>query len=544
MRLVFRVLAAAILAAALAPAGAHAHARSDAAVVQVAIYSRADVDRLNELGMDIMSVREGVAEIAAVPSELNVLRASGFSPVVVFERLQDEVASLGLPERGEYHSYAELTSDLASWADAYPEITSLTSIGQSVEGRELWALKISDNPDQEEPEPEIQWIGGHHGNETISVEVPYYMAEYLLTNYGIDPEVTWLVDEREIWIIPMLNPDGHVAGSRYNAQGVDLNRNFLCPCGCNANDLPPDTPFYAPESRALRDFNVGMNPVTSLTFHAGAVYVNYLWDYTYAPTPDEPMIIDMSNVYSSHSGYPVTNGADWYIVHGSCQDWCYDTRGEIDWTIELSHDKDPPSSRIDMIFEENREAMLFLARRSGRGIRGLVTDAATGDPLAAKIGIPEIGKGVHTDPDVGDYHRMVEAGAYTLVCSADGYATQTVAGVSASPDTFVVVDFEMESQQAGTLAVELAIENCPNPFLCSTGIRYSTPAPGPVTIRIYDVTGRLVRTVLKDEFHTAGQYASEWNGVGDDGSAAASGIYFARMETPGMAAAAKMVLLR
>ncbi len=538
MRIGYRILVLLLLAAAIAPQSAFAYPRDDAAVVEVEVLSRGDIDRLNELGMDIMTVKDGTAQIAAVPSEVDVLWANGFRPVIVLERMRDAVASLDLPDRGEYHSYAEITSDLAGWADAYPDITELVSMGQSVQGRELWALKITDNPGVEEFEPEIQWIGGHHGNETISVEVPYYMADYLLANYGTDPDVTWLVDEREIWIIPMLNPDGHTAGLRYNAQGIDLNRDYLCPNGVNAA-----TAFSAPETRALRDFNVGMNPATSLTFHSGAVYVNYLWDYTFVPTPDEPMIIALSNAYASYSGYPVINGADWYIVYGSCQDWCYDTRGEIDWTIELSQVKDPPSSKIDSIFEENRDAMLYLARCSGRGIRGLVTDADTGEPISATISIPEIGRDVYTDPDVGDYHRMVESGTYTVVCSADGYATQTTENVSASPDTFVVVDFEMEPAQAGTAEMSFAFGNCPNPFKPTTSIQYTIPIPGPVDLRIYDVTGRLVRTLLDGEFCTAGPHASEWRGVGDGGSAVAAGVYFARIAAAGVAATAKIVFL-
>lgn len=431
----------------LAPAAALGYPRDDAGVVEVDVATRADIDRLNKLSMDIMNVRDGVADIAATPDEIDALWANGFRPRLVLERIRDGVASLDLPGRGVYHSYAELSADMAAWAASYPSITELISIGQSYQGREIWAMKITDNPTVEEFEPEIQWIGCHHGNETISVEVCYYMIDFLLRGYGANPQVTWLVNNREIWIIPMFNPDGHVAGQRYNAQGTDLNRNYLCPCHCNAG-----TAFSAPETQALRDFNVGMNPVTSLTFHSGAEYVNYLWDYSYDPTPDEPMIITISDGYSSYTGYPVTNGADWYVVHGSCQDWCYDTRGEIDTTIELSNSYEPPASQIDPICQANRNAMLYQARMSGRGIRGIVTDAGTGDALYATISIPEIGKDVYTDPDVGDYHRMLESGTYTVECSVPGYPTQTVYNVAASLDTFVVVNFAMELSEYGAIA--------------------------------------------------------------------------------------------
>ena len=447
MRHDLRLLSLALVAIILLPGIGNAYPRDDAAVVQVDVHSRAEIHRLDELGMDIMTVRDGVAEIAAIPSEIDVLRANGYFPRIIEERMIDAVASLRLEGRGEYHDYSEITADMAAWAAAYPSLTELVSIGQSVYGRELWAMKITDNPTVEEFEPEVQWIGAHHGDETISVEVCYYMIDHLLTNYGVDPDVTWLVDEREIWIIPMLNPDGYENGSRYNGNGTDLNRNYLCPCGCNAGSAMSE-----PETQALAAFDIDKNPVTSLTFHSGAVYVNYLWDYTYTATPDEPMLITISNGYSSYSGLPVTNGADWYIAHGTCQDWCYDQRGEIDTTIELSVTKDPPASSIDPIVEDNIPAMLYQARMSGRGIRGLVTDGDTGEPLYATISIPEIGRDVYTDPDVGDYHRMVEAGTYTVQCAVESYPTQTVYNVSASLDTFVVVNFEMEPPPRGTVA--------------------------------------------------------------------------------------------
>ncbi len=447
MRVWHLAFAALLFVSLLFPVVSSAYPRDDAAVVEVEILSREDIHRLNDLGMDIMSVRDGVAEIAAIPGEIEILWANGYRPVVVVENMIADVHSLRLADRGEYHSYAELTADMAAWAASYPAITELVTIGQSVQGRELWAMKITDNPGIEEFEPEVQWIGAHHGDETISAEVCYYMIEHLLENYGVDPNITWIVNEREIWIIPMLNPDGYESGSRYNADGIDLNRDYYSPDGSNAG-----TCWRGAESRALRDFNVGMNPVTSLTFHSGAVYVNYLWDYTYDPTPDEPMIITISNVYGAYSGLPVTNGADWYIVKGSCQDWCYDVRGEIDTTIEVSTIKDPPASQITPIFDDNRDAMLHQARVSGRGIRGLVTDGDTGDPIYATISIPEIGKDVYTDPAVGDYHRMVESGTYTVICTAAEYPTQTVYNVSASLDTFVIVNFALEPPPRGTIA--------------------------------------------------------------------------------------------
>ena len=116
--------------------------------------------------------------------------------------------------------------------------------------------------------------------------------------------------------------------------------------------------------------------------------------------------------------------------------------------------------------------MLYQARMSGRGIRGIVTDGDTGEPLYATISIPEIGKDVYTDPDVGDYHRMVETGTYTVVCNADGLPTQTVYNVSASLDTFVVVNFAYEPRRGGPSAA-----TCATP----TRIRSRRPSRSPTS---------------------------------------------------------------
>jgi len=315
------------------------------------------------------------------------------------------------------------------------------------------------------------------------------MIEYLLENYGTDPQVTWLVNEREITILPLFNPDGYENGSRYNGNGADLNRNYLCPNGQNAGSA-----FSEPETQAHRADYLDKRPVTSLQFHSGAVYVNYLWDYTPAPTPDEPMLITISDEYGDLSGLPVTNGYDWYQAIGSCQDWCYETRGEIATTIELSVTKDPPESQIDPIVADNIPAMLYQARMSGRGIRGLVTDAETGDPIDATISIPEIGKDIYTDPDVGDYHRMVETGTYTVVCSATDYPTQTAYNVSASLDTFVVVNFAMEPPPRGTIAGYVRDESM-------------SPLQGAL-VELTDATG------YSDETDATGYYEIEYIPVG------------------------------
>ena len=112
------------------------------------------------------------------------------------------------PTLGNYHDYDDLTADLLAYATAYPEISQLVTLGQSAEGRELWAMKITDNPMIEESEPEARLVSTMHGDEPVGTELTLYLIDWLLRDYGADPHVTDLIDQTEIWIAPLMNPDG------------------------------------------------------------------------------------------------------------------------------------------------------------------------------------------------------------------------------------------------------------------------------------------------------------------------------------------------
>ena len=125
----------------------------------------------------------------------------------------------------QYHTYTTLTADLQQIASDHPSITRLQSIGQSVQGRELWMMKLSANPDLDEDEPEFLYISSMHGDEVTGKELLYNLIDYLTDNYGSDPRVTTLVDTTEIWIMPSMNPDGTdlelLYGSRSHATGTN-----------------------------------------------------------------------------------------------------------------------------------------------------------------------------------------------------------------------------------------------------------------------------------------------------------------------------------
>ncbi len=112
------------------------------------------------------------------------------------------------PGREGYHSYTELTTEVAATAAAYPDIVKLFSIGTSYQGRQLWAVKISDNVAVDEAEPEVMFDGTHHSDEHMATEMTLHILHWLTDGYGVDPRITNIVDTREIWIVFLVNPDG------------------------------------------------------------------------------------------------------------------------------------------------------------------------------------------------------------------------------------------------------------------------------------------------------------------------------------------------
>lgn len=141
----------------------------------------------------------------------------------------------------KYYNYVELTKCLQSLGQKYPHIANLSSIGQSVEGRQLWVMRITKDPNTDAPgKPKFKYVGNMHGDETVSRQVLIYLVEYLLTKYGEEERITELVNGTDIYIMPSMNPDGFEKsregdcsgdsgddrGGRSNAKNKDLNRSF------------------------------------------------------------------------------------------------------------------------------------------------------------------------------------------------------------------------------------------------------------------------------------------------------------------------------
>lgn len=370
---------------------------------------------------------------------------------------------------GQYHSYDAMTARLQGYVVAYPEIARLVSLGDSVQGRVLWAMRITDNPDVEEDEPEFKYVSTIHGDEPVGTELCLYLIDLLLTSYNTESvqgaRLTELVNGVDIWIVPMVNPDGRMAGARGNANGRDLNRNFpsyvfdALGAGNVFDGDPLDTEGRQIETVHVMRWVAENSFVLSANLHTGALLVNYPFDEgdgvpnSYQASPDDPLFVDISTRYAVNNppmynspSFPngISNGSDWYTIYGGMQDWNYRYASCNEVTLELSNTKTPTQSTLPTFWENNRESMLAYMESVRIGIRGLVTDGCTGEPVYAKVTVAGNAQPVYTDPDVGDYHRMLLPGSYTVTISAPGYQSTTLTDVNVGSGLATQQDVALE----------------------------------------------------------------------------------------------------
>ncbi|TWT44282.1 Carboxypeptidase T precursor [Phycisphaerae bacterium RAS1] len=418
------------VAARLIAAGADVRARNLSGLTPLALAARA-----------CPGEPEALARLGALAE---ILIAAGADP-----RDAQRPASppLAPEDRAAYHTYAQVEADLAAAEALHPGLCRRVNLGLTVQGRTMWALCISDNVQLQEDEPEVAYISTMHGDEIIGMEMCLGLIDYLTSNYAADPRVQNLVNSLEIWIVPVMNPDGFVNGTRNNAHGVNLNRNFPCPY-----TSPVNTPAGREvETANIMNWRFGRSLTLSANFHSGAMVVNYPYDANasgqsvYTASPDDDVFIWASEEYSRYNApmwnsptfyHGITNGADWYVIYGGMQDWAYVYMGGNEVTIELA-DSTPPASQIVTYWNNNRESMMAYLETALTGVRGVVTHRLTGQPLAATVTVVGRGHTVYTDPDVGDYHRLLRPGDYDLRFEAAGCAPRVVEDivVSSGPAT-------------------------------------------------------------------------------------------------------------
>jgi hypothetical protein len=252
---------------------------------------------------------------------------------------------------------------------AFPQLVHMFSIGQSYQGRTLWAVKISDNPTVDEAEPEVLFTLHQHAREHLTVEQGLYLLHMLTEEYNLTPQITNLVNSREIYLIFDANPDGGeydiATGSyrswRKNRQpnsgssyvGTDLNRNWGYRWGCcggSSGSTSSETyrgasAFSAPETQVVRDFVNsrvigGQQQITvAIDFHTYSELILWPYGYTYTDVPadmtqdDHDVLVAMGQAMANTNGYTPEQASDLYITDGTINDWLYAQHGISGWFL-------------------------------------------------------------------------------------------------------------------------------------------------------------------------------------------------------------------
>ncbi|MFT5052212.1 MAG: hypothetical protein ACI8QZ_003644 [Chlamydiales bacterium] len=396
-------------------------------------YRRDALDRFRALDLDVLEIEFDGAQVLATDAEIALLRKHGFETQVLVhdlaawyaKRLEQPATALGPPSlggflstafgqggMGGYYTLAEIESVLDEMRAAYPSLISARqSIGQTVEGRDLWMVKISDNPDVDEAEPEMRIDALHHAREPEGMQVTLWFMLSLLEGYGSDPLATYLVNEREMYFLPCVNADGYEYNRQINpgggglwrknrrnngggAFGVDLNRNYPYSWGLDdvGSSPDPNSEVYRgsaaqsePEIQAMVSFMDSHSFGTALSIHTYGGYWLAPWGYELSGTPDLALFDELGALATAVNGYEYgPAGGVLYIANGVTFDYDYGVHGTLAWTPEIGNSSDgfwPLQSRIVPLAEENLSGLQVTALAAGTWVRvkGLTLDEVAGD---------------------------------------------------------------------------------------------------------------------------------------------------------------------
>ena len=546
-------------------------------------------------GMDVASGGEGYVDVIASGEELRRLQSLGYRIEILAENAFANIAALP-PDMGLYHTYQEMLDELKARETAYPNICKLYDVGDTWENREMWCLKISDNPTQSEAEPKLFVVGDHHCREIMTVEIPLHFINVLLTKYSTDPNIKYYVDNYEIYIMPMANPDGHVyvennsGGSpsywwRKNRRdngggvyGVDLNRNYSYKWGYDnrGSSSNPSSSTYRgpaafsePETTAIRQLMIDVNFNFALDYHSYGEYIIIPYGYDTverAPNPERDYFLQVGNAMNAKLNNRYLVGTPYetvrYPVNGGSVDYHYGETTEkkkfYGWCFEVNTSAQggfgPPEEYIAPTCAEHEGVFLWFLDY----MRDFV-----GVELASFEGRAADGRALLTWTTASEYNHAgfnlyrEEAGADrprvkvndALIVGKSPYRYVDASVERGAGYEYYLEDVDLNGKgtlhgparvdmQSGVKASFALAQNRPNPARGATTIAFSVPAACDASITVYDVAGRKVAVLF------AGAAKAGENEVSLNVSSLAPGVYAYRLEAGGATAARKMVVTR
>ncbi len=396
-------------------------------------------------------------DVIVTASELKELLATGFQ--IEIRQREAEAAAQGFDPL--YHTYEQTVNLLHQAEISYPMLAKVWLIGHSTRfGWPIYALKISDNVLVDEDEPAFLIDGMHHAREPLGNEICLAFIDYLLTHHALDPKVTRWVNEYEIWVIPILNPEGYkyivdnnlaspwwrknLRDNNNNGRidpdydGVDLNRNYDYNWYYGGSTNPADWTYRGPyafsekETQAKRNLAMKEKFVASVSYHSYGEEVMYCWSWpnTGVRAPDHELIYELASEMARRiKNEAGTGNYTLARLSGANQSpiWMYGALGTLEFLIETGTSFIPPGYKIKTIVEANLEALFYLLDRlQGPGISGLILDSITRQPVEAEVSVVEVDDFQYIQPRTneartGRFTRLLRPGKYTLYLAAPYY---------------------------------------------------------------------------------------------------------------------------
>ncbi len=381
-------------------------------------------------GYDVVYIRGNVyADIVAHPADTIRMLQEGIDfEIIIPDMVQYYASRLDKNLRmGGYRTCSEIVLALDSLHTLYPNIVAdKESIAAGWDGHILWAVKISDNVGVDEDEPEVLYDACIHAREVITPEVLLYFMHWLCENYGTDPIATYLVNNREMWFIPLVNPDGYVINETYHPEGggmwrkntrdnnsngvfdslydgVDMNRNFGYMWGTAGASTDPSSETYMgpdsfsePEIQGYRSFVLSRHFRTNISYHSYSGMYLFPWGYTTDHCPDHDYYMDLTGWMAERNGYVHGNAAETiYLTSGATFDWMYGTQGIISLSPEVGGYGDgfwPPTDRIVPLCESQWLANVVIGLAAGFAPK--VVDFAVSEETGDGDSYPDVGETV------------------------------------------------------------------------------------------------------------------------------------------------------
>jgi carboxypeptidase T len=373
------------------PATAASFKGHKAPVVSIAYQSRAQLTAAASAGMEIWYVdqnaKKAFGQITA--KELNALKAIGLEPHIV-----QAPGTLRNDFDKGYHTYAQIKAELAEMAERHPELAKVMDIGDSWEktqgkaDRDILCLHIGKG--DAAGKPGVLFCGNHHAREIVTPEIVLNIAHMLLDGYGKDADVTNFVENRDIYLVPMVNPDGHKLASegadwRKNTNlttgggtsfddgpegpGVDLNRNYGFKWGLPGASANPanatfrgPAPFSEPETQAMKKLVESRKFTFLMTYHSFSNLILWPWGYQDAPPPDK-RLAPIGMQLGKLSGYKPEQSVQLYPTSGDTTDWAFGEHGVLAYTTEIGawgDGFDPPYAKMGQFWKENEPGARLL----------------------------------------------------------------------------------------------------------------------------------------------------------------------------------------